>query len=379
MSSSLSSCGSTAVINAFATLPSVIAYSEPSGLLSPVMDRHMKEVDRIRKLRFVIAAMGMADPTEGEGGQTNSPQPRVVIKLSSAFSAALPTFRQAFPTTPWVFLYRNIDEVVMSHVSTSRNSPLCSRTMRSPPVGLKAMTLPKTLESMTEQEYCIAYESFLADMAITSAEKDRQKKRAETALLVAYPNLQADFYAKIVPHFGVDDIPTATVLERTAKSFGTYAKLSHRVSTRGSEGQLEMCLTCLVYSQGEARHTSMIPKASRKTSHRSFVRSSLPYKTRFCKGLSLYKAAHSLPSKGQKLWNKITVKHSRRNRKVWQTRRAKTRKCLKPRAMHSTRRSFTTIQMRTTGMFRPSGHSGRRILNWLGLPSEVCDTAKSCV
>jgi hypothetical protein len=48
-------------------------------------------------------------------GQARAGETRLFLKLDCWHMRDLPLFRRAFPNTPWVFLYRDPVEVLVSH------------------------------------------------------------------------------------------------------------------------------------------------------------------------------------------------------------------------------------------------------------------------
>jgi hypothetical protein len=102
----MSRCGSTLVSQMLATLPDTIAVSEPAPL--DIMVRRAADggdgARGLLALRAMVAALGQGRSDAG----------RFVLKLDSWQSMMLPLFRAAFPSVPWVFLYRDPVEVMVS-------------------------------------------------------------------------------------------------------------------------------------------------------------------------------------------------------------------------------------------------------------------------
>ncbi len=107
----MSRCGSTLVAQMLAAVPDHIVVSEAEPLDGIVQlplflpgtsgERH------VEALRAMIAALGR-DRT----GRSR----RYFVKLDSWHARALPLFRRAFPDTPWIFLYRDPLEVLVSQM-----------------------------------------------------------------------------------------------------------------------------------------------------------------------------------------------------------------------------------------------------------------------
>jgi len=104
----MSRCGSTLVSQMLAALPGHIVLSEPPPLDALLrMDRRgASDEQRIAWLRAWASAMGQ--PRNGEHS--------LLVKLDAWHVFDLPLLRRAFPDTPWIFLYRNPVEVMVSAI-----------------------------------------------------------------------------------------------------------------------------------------------------------------------------------------------------------------------------------------------------------------------
>lgn len=105
----MSRCGSTLVSQMLAALPDHIVISEPPPLdaLLRTESRGASDGQRIAWLRAWVSAMGQ--PRNGEE--------RLFLKLDAWHTFDLPLLRRAFPDTPWIFLYRNPVEVMISAIN----------------------------------------------------------------------------------------------------------------------------------------------------------------------------------------------------------------------------------------------------------------------
>jgi hypothetical protein len=105
----MSRCGSTLAAQMIAALPGAIVPSEAAPIDGAVQLKHqipgLPLELHARVLRAVVAALG-----RNRSGDAR----RYVIKLDAWHMMALPLFRAAFPDTPWVFMYRDPVEVMVS-------------------------------------------------------------------------------------------------------------------------------------------------------------------------------------------------------------------------------------------------------------------------
>lgn len=106
-----SRCGSTLVSQMLARVASVRVMAEPGPLHSvlSVLSAHpdISEERRRDWLRWTIAALGRSRRPE---------QRHLVIKLDAWAVLSLPMILEAFPATPWIFVYRDPVEVMVSHL-----------------------------------------------------------------------------------------------------------------------------------------------------------------------------------------------------------------------------------------------------------------------
>lgn len=106
----LSRCGSTLVSQMIAADPRNTVLSEAVPIESMVQlaqsNPGVPIEERVRLLRAIVGALGR----DRTGNRRH-----FVVKLDSWHVFALPLFRLAFPNTPWVFLYRDPVEILVSH------------------------------------------------------------------------------------------------------------------------------------------------------------------------------------------------------------------------------------------------------------------------
>jgi hypothetical protein len=182
----MSRCGSTLVSQMLAALSQNIVVSEAPPLdtivqlAGPPTDQ--PSPDAIRALRAMVAALGR---------RRFADERHYVLKLDCWHTLALPLFRAAFPDVPWVFLYRDPVEVMVSQ-------------MRAPGAQVAHGALPPHIygiaggETMPREEY---YARVLAKTCV--AVLDRW--RLGGGLAINYRELPGAVWTRILPHFGLPD------------------------------------------------------------------------------------------------------------------------------------------------------------------------------
>ncbi len=106
----MSRCGSTLVAQMLAAVPHHVVASEAApidDMLQWAVSSGVPLDHQVAALRAIVAALGR--------NRTGAAR-RYFLKLDAWHIFALPLFRAAFPDTPWIFLYRQPEEVVVSHV-----------------------------------------------------------------------------------------------------------------------------------------------------------------------------------------------------------------------------------------------------------------------
>lgn len=155
-------------------------------------------------------------------GRSNDPkEERLFFKFQSITSRTMGTFRMAFPTTPWIFLYRDPVEVMMSQLDVPRLSKAnCVKSKNSSPM-VRAF-IDKTdynFDDFLDEEFCAVHLATLCESAYRNIED-----ADGLGLAVGYsPNLVHDFLDTIFPkHFHT--LVDKAGKDRVLKISGTYSK-----------------------------------------------------------------------------------------------------------------------------------------------------------
>ncbi|MGR4866398.1 aspartyl beta-hydroxylase [Caulobacter sp. LARHSG274] len=189
----MSRCGSTLAAQMLGGPQAHIVVSEAAPIDAAVQwaraDPGAGDAAHVALLRAIVGAMGQArDP-----GQS-----RYVVKLDSWHALALPLFRRAFPDTPWVFLYRDPLEVM---VSQARQRGMQMVPAFAPP-ALYGLDLPG---GVPDEDYWARVLAAVCDAALDGYAEGG-------GLLVNYAQLPGAVSAQILPHFGIAGSPADRVI-----------------------------------------------------------------------------------------------------------------------------------------------------------------------
>jgi hypothetical protein len=180
----MSRCGSTLVSQMLAASPSNIVVSEASPIDAVVQARLRRpDLDEDRQARWLTSIIGVL------GQQRWGSERHYVIKLDCWHTAALPLFRRAFPDVPWVFLYRDPVEVLMSQLRMPGSQMLADG------IGPNLYGIECCYGPGRAEDY---YARVLARVCEPVAQH-----AAAGGLLVNYQQLPDAVFTAILPHFGM--------------------------------------------------------------------------------------------------------------------------------------------------------------------------------
>ena len=176
----MSRCGSTLAARMLAAVEGIAVFSEVACIdrivLADLSAPELTPPEQARYLRNLIGAMA---------------HDRCVVKLDAWHIHRLPLIRAAFPDTPWVFVYRDPLEVMVSHLRMPgiQASP---GAMDARALGLEAADITR----FQRDEWCARV---LAGF-LRSALKFREDPGA---LFIDYRELPEAVFDSIAPHFGL--------------------------------------------------------------------------------------------------------------------------------------------------------------------------------
>jgi hypothetical protein len=105
----MSRCGSTLLAQMLGAVPEHLVASEPEPLDAVLLWAWREQVplaEAVPAVRAIVAALGRRRGTGAE---------RFFVKLDAWHTLSLPLLRAAFPDVPWVYLFREPIEVMVSH------------------------------------------------------------------------------------------------------------------------------------------------------------------------------------------------------------------------------------------------------------------------
>jgi hypothetical protein len=184
----MSRCGSTLVSQMLAALPQNVVLAE-AGPLDGVLRAQLWAPDvtdgqRVAWLRGLVSALGQA---------RNPEEMHLFIKLDSWHTLELPLIRRVFPGVPWVFLYRNPVEVVVSHVR-QRGAQMVPGVLDPASIGLDLAAAGQ----MGAEEYIARVLARICERALDAHLKTGGR------MLVNYEQLPAAITSEVANFFGMD-------------------------------------------------------------------------------------------------------------------------------------------------------------------------------
>ena len=194
-----SRCGSTLAANSLAAMNPeahrVYSESPPPMSAARACGLDGKECPDGRAaelLRDVIYLMGRTNDVNEE---------RLFFKIQSMGTKYLPIFNEAFPDTPWIFVYREPVQIMMSQFNQGVERANCVHQLRDvPQYRIDALKDDmKDFELLTPVEKCAMHLSLLCESAFQGLFESSMLGRP-----VNYENLVQNLIAHVIPdHFKV--------------------------------------------------------------------------------------------------------------------------------------------------------------------------------
>lgn len=211
-----SRCGSTLVANSLAAMdPSKNrVYSESGPPLTALKScgHHKDDCYAAQLFRDVVYMMGRTNDEKEQN---------LFFKIQSIGTKFTSVVQEAFPEVPWIFVYRDPVQVMMSHLKNGPTSANCVRQLSIPPTKMNSILKEKGLDNamrLTPEQQCALHLSTLCESAVSSLQLSTATGKAVNYDLL--PDILSD---SIIPtHFGV---PLSSADKaRITKISGTYSK-----------------------------------------------------------------------------------------------------------------------------------------------------------
>lgn len=144
--------------------------------------------------------------------RSNDPaEKRFFIKFQSMSTFHIQTVQLAFPQVPWIFVYRDPVQVMMSYIKDGgggrKKSMLraptnykCNYMQRSPPKvtrGIVQQSFNRPAEQVTSVEYCAAHLASLSSSAVTAMQ---EHDNARMGTPINYQSLPDVLWEEVLPH-----------------------------------------------------------------------------------------------------------------------------------------------------------------------------------
>lgn len=177
----MSRCGSTLISQMLAALPETIVVSE-----SPALDEVCRlSIEHTQKVQLLRSALSVyARPRFGES--------RFFVKFDCWMTRDLPLIREAFPGVPWVFIFRDPVEVIVSHMREP-GSQMIPGNM----AGLIPELDAHTSLAMGRERYCARLLAEFCRNAVAEADDPN-------GIFVNYDDMPGSVTGSIADHFKLD-------------------------------------------------------------------------------------------------------------------------------------------------------------------------------
>ena len=182
----MSRCGSTLVSQMLAALPASVVLSEAgpidSVLRAQFQDPSLSDDRRVEWLRWVVSALG----------QPRCDETNLFVKFDAWSALELPLIHRAYPDVPWIFLYRNPVEVLVSQAA-KKGAHMIPGVVHPELFG---MTLADAFE-MQPEDYC-------ARVLALACEASLSHHQSHPGLMINYEQLPDAMWTGIADFYGIE-------------------------------------------------------------------------------------------------------------------------------------------------------------------------------
>ena len=155
----------------------------------------------------------------------------IFFKFQSMLTRNILDIQQAFPTVPWVFLYRNAVENMVSNLRGSGTGGPCLRYQENPPPEL--LDILPAAKTATPERYCAAYIAHLRQFAMLALGRAglSPKTGRSTGAVLNYNTLPGSFLGIINDHYGI------TLADSEVERINAIATLYSKARKSGDRAQ----------------------------------------------------------------------------------------------------------------------------------------------
>lgn len=201
-----SKCGSTLVANTLIGMDPERnrVYSESA----PPIYALVKLCDAMFKCAPGLSSRILKDIIYMMSRSNNSNEDRVFFKLQATASWHIQDFRIAFPTVPWIFVYREPVEVITSHFKMGEEHANCLKYKNRPAhryineVAVRYQNNKKTTDNLSIEEFCAVHLTSFTENAVRQLKDSRRLVGSHGKAVghaINYDDLPTIMYETVLP------------------------------------------------------------------------------------------------------------------------------------------------------------------------------------
>jgi hypothetical protein len=212
--------GSTLVANLLGSNPFAMVYSESEPPVEVLTNcRGCSREKQVQLFRDVVGLMAHSPIHEF-----------AFFKFQSVTTEVMEVALEAFPDTPWAFVYRQPVQTMMSQVGPGKppGGP-CLRSKKHKPVEVTSVlsALPDAADAKHSSEaWCAGHLNMLCNFALAAYDKHAMFSSEPTrqrGMLLNYESLPGAVPRALLPMFGIREV-SASWLKQMAVESGSYSK-----------------------------------------------------------------------------------------------------------------------------------------------------------
>jgi hypothetical protein len=207
-----SRCGSTLLANACRAIDGAIVLSEPPAV-DKLIARFITDVDR-QSTKEALYSIFLRAVVSALGQKRSGVDRYLFVKFACCSVSQIERIRRIWPNVPWVFLYRDPVETIVSNM---QNLPTWLQDEDRRVLASITGTSPDDVANMTPEELCArSIGSFFATAS------GAHRVANDRALLLNYSQLNPGEIASVLEFFGVK--PAAAEMDNIARQTRKYSK-----------------------------------------------------------------------------------------------------------------------------------------------------------